>query len=187
VFLLLAAVVLLRGPILSGLGNALVEDDAPRQAQAAVVLGGDSNGVRILKAAQLTQAGYVPYVLVDGPKSLLGYESDTTILYAEKRGYAATLFRPILLPPNINSTRDEARYVGNYLKQQGISKILLVTSNYHAHRAAYLFRKINPSLDVVSIAASDPDFIPDAWWTYRDGRKTFLMEWLKTIAAYLGI
>lgn len=140
-----------------------------------------------MKAAQLAQAGYVPYVLVDGPKSLLGYESDTTILYAEKRGYPAVLFRPLQFPANVNSTRTEAQYVGKYLRHEHIHKILLVTSNFHTHRAAYLFRKMNPGLEVIAIPAQDPDFNPNSWWTSRDGQKTFLMEWMKTVAAYLGI
>lgn len=158
-----------------------------QKAQAAVVLGGDDSGVRILKAAQLAQAGYVPYVLVDSPKALMGYESDMTILYGEKRGYPSMLFRPLQLPQNVKSTRTEAQYVGKYLQQEHIHKILLVTSNFHTHRAAYLFRKMNPGLDVIAIPAQDPDFNPNSWWTYRNGQKTFVMEWMKTVAAYLGI
>ena len=141
-----------------------------------------------MKAAQVAQAGYVPVVLVDGPKSLLGHESDFDIQYAELRGYSSALFRPIPLPDNISSTDAEARYVGNYLKQQNIRKILLVTSNYHTRRAAYWFRKDNPRLDVCAIPAADPLFAPNAWWTYREGKKTFVLEWLKTITErWLGI
>ena len=173
--------------ILAGLGNALVEDDGVQKAQAAVVLGGDSNGVRVLKAAQLAQAGYVPYILVDSPKTLTGAEADATIPYAESRGYPATLFRPVPFPKNVNSTQSEAGFVGKKLKADGIRKILLVTSNYHTHRAAYLFRKENPGLVVVAIAAADPDFNPDSWWTYRDGQKTFALEWIKTMASYAGL
>ena len=184
---LILSLLLLWRPILSGLANLLIEDDGVQKAQTAVVLGGDSNGVRIVKAAQLAQAGYVPYVLVDGPKILVGYESDMNTQYAESRGYQAALFRPLQLPAGLNSTHAEAEYVGQYLRRQRINKILLVTSNFHTHRAAYLFRKVNPGLTVIAVPAADPDFTPDAWWTYRDGRRTFLLEWLKTFAAYLGI
>lgn len=184
---LLVALLLFWKVILSALGNALVEDDGVQKAQAAVVLGGDDSGVRILKAAQVAQAGYVPYIWVDAPKTLLGNEADMTVLYAEKRGYAAALFRPLELPTSVNSTRGEAEYVDQYLKRQGIHKILLVTSNYHTHRAAYLFRKMSPGLDVIAVPAPDPDFRPDSWWTYRNGQRTFVLEWMKTVAAYLGI
>lgn len=174
-------------PVLAGLGNFLVEDDAVEKAQVALVLGGDDDGVRILKAAQLAQAGYVPYVLVDGPTKLVGHESDMTIQYGESRGYPAMLFHAVPLPAELNSTRAEAGYVGKYLKQEGIHKILLVTSNFHTHRAGYLFRKLNPGLDVIVISAPDPVFDPNSWWTSRDGQKTFVMEWMKTVATYLGI
>jgi uncharacterized SAM-binding protein YcdF (DUF218 family) len=169
------------------LGNVLVEDDGLQKAQAAVVLGGDSHGVRIIKAAELAQAGYVPYVIVDGPQTLVGYESDMSILYAEKRGYSAALFRPLQMPPSVHSTVSEAGFVGRYLKQKGIHKILLVTSNFHTHRAAYLFRKVNPWLQVIAVPALDPEFNPNSWWTYRDGQRTFVLEWLKTVDAYIGL
>jgi uncharacterized SAM-binding protein YcdF (DUF218 family) len=173
--------------ILTGLGSFLVEDDVVQKADAAVVLGGDSNGVRVLRAAQLAQAGYVPFVIVDGPKTLVGYESDMNIAYAVQHGYQASLFHALPMPPPLNSTHEEAEFVGRYLKQQGIHKILLVTSNYHTHRAAYLFRKKNPWLEVVAVPAPDPDYHPDSWWTFRPGRRTFLTEWTKTFAAYADL
>ncbi len=185
--LLLAAGILSWKAIFIALGNDLIEDDGVQKAQAAVVLGGDANGVRILKAAQLAQAGYIPYILVDSPKTLTGGEADEAIPYAESRGFPATLFRPVPFPKNVNSTRSEADFVGKKLKAEGVRKILLVTSNFHTHRAAYLFRKENPGLIVIAIPAADPDFIPNSWWTYRDGQKTFVMEWMKTVATYLGI
>ena len=151
------------------------------------MLGGDDAGYRIIKAAQLAQAGYAPYVIVDGPKILVGHESDGTIQYAEQNGYPDSLFHPLPLPPGVNSTRTESEYVGLYLKQENVHKILLVTSNYHTRRAARLMRKLNPGLDVIVVAAPDQFFTPDTWWKSRDGQKTFVLEWMKTVAAWLGI
>ncbi len=186
--ILLAAVGLLFWkPILTGLGNALVEDDGVQKAEAAVVLGGDAAGVRILKAAELAQAGYVPVVIVDGPKSLMGYESDTTIKYAEQKGYPAALFQPLPMPPNVNSTGTEAVFVGKYLKSHGIRNILLVTSDYHTHRAAFLFRHLNSGLKLAVIPAPDPNFPLNLWWDSYAGRRTFFLEWTKTIAEYIGL
>ncbi len=185
--MIVAGVCVFRGPLLTRAGTLLVEDDGPQKAQAAVVLGGDGFGTRILKAAQLAQAGYVPYVVVDGPTSLVGHESDMTIQYATERGYPASLFHALLLPSSMNSTRAETAFVGKYLKEHGIRKILLVTSNYHTHRAAYLMRKQNPGLQALAVAAPDPYFTPDRWWKSREGQKTFTLEWMKTVAAYLGL
>ncbi len=182
----LAAVWILHAQIFTLLGDALVEDDGPQKADCAVVLGGDGFGSRILKASQLAQAGYVPYIFVDGPSQLIGHESDMTIDYAEQKGYPASLFKAIGLPPQVSSTLTEAEYVGNILKQKGVRKILLVTSTYHTRRAAADFRRANPWLRVVVVAAPDPNFTPDGWWKNRDGEKTFVLEWTKTFATAVG-
>ncbi len=118
---------------------------------------------------------------------LVGHESDATIQYAEQNGYPDSLFRPLLLPTGVDSTRAESQYVGLYLQQEKIHKILLVTSNYHTRRAARLMRKANPWLRVIPVAALDQFFTPNSWWKSREGQKTFLLEWMKTVAAWLGL
>ncbi len=175
----------LRSWILSEFASALIEDDGPHKADVAVVMGGDDYGTRILKAAQLARAGYVPMVLVSGPIIFLGHhECDFTIDYAVKRGYPATLFRCV--PNFCNSTRSETAFLGGYFREHNIRKILLVTSNFHTHRAAQLMRKQNPGLAVDVVAAPDPAFTPETWWKTRDGKKTFLYEWMKTVATWMG-
>ncbi|MBV8832317.1 MAG: YdcF family protein [Acidobacteriaceae bacterium] len=166
-------------------GNALIEDDGPRNAQAIVVLGGDDFGTRILKAAQLAESGCAPLVLVSGPPKLMGYEADETIRYAVTKGYPASLFRPLHL--NTDSTRSETRAIGAYLREHGIRKIVLVTSNFHTRRAAKLMRQVNPDINTGVIPAADPFFTPNTWWQSRNGARTFLYEWMKTIATDLGI
>lgn len=182
-----AAVCVFWNALLTWAGTLLVEDDPLQRAQAAVVLGGDDAGTRILKAAQLAQGGYVPYVIIDGPKTLTGHESDMTIQYATEKGYAPALFHDLPLPAGMNSTREETAFLGKYLKERGIHKILLVTSNFHTHRAAYLMRHQNPGLQAIIIAAPDPYFTPNTWWKSREGEKTFAFEWMKTAAAYFGV
>ena len=147
-------------------------------------MGGDNFGTRITKAAQLAEAGYAPFVLVSGPQSLLGHESDETIEFARREHFAGSLFRP--LPHNLNSTRAEAAFIGQYLRAHNLKKIDLVTSNFHTRRAAMLMRNQNRDLRVVPVAAPDPAFTPSTWWNTRDGQKTFLLEWMKTIGAAVG-
>ncbi len=182
VLLLGAAAFLFKNALLTAAGSALIEDDGPAHAQAAVVLGGDEDAKRILKAAELAKAGYVPWILVSGPSGFGVHECDLTIPYAEGHGYPASFFRPY--PDECKSTRDEADVIGKYLRDHKITRILLVTSNYHTRRAARLFRKQNPGLQVRAIAAPDLWFSPNGWWRNREGRKTFLLEWLKTLSEY---
>lgn len=184
--LLFAAAVLwlLRVTLLTAVAHSFIENDGPQKAQAIVVMGGDHFGTRILTAARLATDGYAPLVIVSGPPVLTEHESDITIPYAETKGYPASLFRP--LPNNCNATREETAFIGKYLKSQDIHKILLVTSNFHTRRAAYLMRLQNPWLWVVAIPAPDPYFIPNAWWKTRDGQKTFALEAMKRVATRLG-
>lgn len=175
---------LLRFHILAYLGNALVENDGPQKAQAIVVMGGDENGARIIKAAELAKAGYAPVVLVSGPPMLMGWESDVTIQYAESKGYPASLFEP--LHNRVDSTRSETRMIAKDLKRAGIHKILLVTSNYHTGRAGRLMREAAPWCWVVVVSAPDPSYDPSGWWKTREGQKQFFYEWVKTIATALG-
>ena len=189
VLLLLAVSVLcvwlFRVQLLTGAAEALIENDGAHKAEAAVVLGGDGFGTRIIKAAQLAQAGYVPYVLVSGPVYLNRHECDYTIQYAKDEGYPASLFRP--LPTEADSTRSEAAYAGRYLRSHAIHHILLITSNYHTRRAAYLMRRQNPDLRVEVVSAPDPYFSPATWWQTRTGQKTFALEWAKVITSRLGM
>lgn len=180
----LALVWFLRAPILTAAARSFIENDGPQKADAIVAMGGDDYGTRILKAAQLATEGYAPVVIVSGPPALAEHESDITIHYAETKGYPASLFRS--LPNDCNATREETAFIGKYLKSQGIHKILLVTSNFHTKRAAYLMRLQNPWLWVVVVPAPDRYFIPNAWWKTRGGQKTFALEAMKRVATRLG-
>lgn len=176
---------LLHVPILTFAAQVLIEDDPPQKADAILVLGGDEYGTRIVKAAQLQKEGYAPYVLVSGPPTLLGHESDLMIEFARRQGYPASIFRPI--NHNSDSTRSESALIGRYLRGQSVKTLLLVTSNYHTKRAARLMRAQNPFLHVLVVAAPDPFFTPATWWKTRTGEKTFTYEWLKTIAVGMGV
>lgn len=184
--LFIFAIWLLRVPLLTLGGRMLVRDDGPQKADAILVLGGDDFGMRIIKAAQLAQQGYAPYVLVSGPPDLLGHDSDGIIDFAARNGYPRALFRPVWLPLGTDSTRSEATFLGHYLRAHGIKHILLVTSNYHTRRAARLWRKQASWIDLTVVAAPDQYFTPDGWWKTRSGQKTCFLEWTKTIAAWLG-
>ena len=175
---------LFRDSIAVAAARYLVEDDGPKRADAIVVLGGDEFGTRIVKGAQLQQAGYAPYVLVSGPPYLLGSESDMEIEFARRQGYPVAVFRS--MPNTSDSTRSEAKLIGVYLRNHNVRHIILVTSSYHTHRAARLMRQANPFLEVTVVAAPDPVFKPEDWWKTRRGQKRFTLEWLKTIATSLG-
>jgi uncharacterized SAM-binding protein YcdF (DUF218 family) len=172
--------------ILAALGSFLQESEPPRMADAVYVAAGDPSGNRILTAAQLVRQRYAPEVIVAGPEGYYGfYECDLAISFAESAGYPKSYF--IRFPNRALSTREEASAAAAEFQQLGLKRIILVTSNYHTRRAGNLFRAAAPGVSFVVVAAPDLHFTPRGWWRDREARKTFLMEWMKTIAGWLHI
>ena len=178
--------VLFRSQLLAALGGYLVRTDAPQKADAALVLAGDGWGNRILTAAQLVRDGYVPKVLVSGPDGTYGlHESDLAIPFAVKHGYPESYF--VHVDHEARSTQAEAAAVMPEIRREGIRRMLLVTSNFHTRRAGWIFRELAPDVTIVVVGAPDQYYTPDGWWHNREGQKTFVTEWEKTIANWLGI
>jgi uncharacterized SAM-binding protein YcdF (DUF218 family) len=177
--------VLARSLWLPALATPLIYNDGPSKADIAVVLAGDRWGLRILKGAEMVAKGYVPQVLVSGPCGEYGHcESDYAIAFAVQHGYPREWF--ISVPHWAMSTRAEADAMLAELQQRGVRKFLLVTSDYHTARSARIYRSLERSLGYAAemhvVAAGDHFFRPDSWWRDREGQKTMLLEWSKTVA-----
>ncbi len=171
---------------MAALGRMLVRDDGPARADIAVVLAGDFYGNRVVRAAELVKQGFVPQVLVSGPHMMYGsYECDLAIPFAVERGYPQSWF--VRAPNEALSTRDEAAAMLAELRRRGVHRFLLVTSDYHTARAARIYRAALGNLDMRVVGAPDRYFRADGWWHNREGRKIFLVEWMKTAANALGI
>ena len=170
---------------LGALGRALVLSESPFQAEAVVVLAGDDTGERILKGAELVKEGHARIALVSGPQCCYGmHESDLAIPFAVRHGYPQQWFVPVTSASQ--STRDEAQAMVREIERRQIARFLVVTSNYHSARAARVYRALVPAARFRMISTSDPRFDPDAWWRTREGEKQFAMEWMKTVAYWIG-
>jgi len=188
--LVLACLVLLglifHNAVLAGLGSFLVKDEAPQKADIALVLAGDAEGNRILTAAQLVRRGFVPKALVSGPGGLYGYhECDLAIPFAMKAGYPESYF--VHFENEAQSTKEEAHDAVERLRQMGVHKVLLITSDYHTRRAGRIFRAAAPDLQFLVVSAPDKYFTAGGWWHSRSGQKVAFTEWMKTVTAVFGI
>jgi uncharacterized SAM-binding protein YcdF (DUF218 family) len=102
-----------------------------------------------------------------------------------KRGYPESYF--LNFKNQANSTMDEARAAVPELRRMGVKRVLLVTSNFHTRRSGRIFRAMAPDITFYVVAADDPYFSAGGWWKTREGRKTFVIEWMKTIAEWVGL
>jgi len=171
---------------LGALGSVLVVEDQPFRADIAVVLAGDGYGNRLLKAADLVREGYTSRVLVSGPPGYYGYhESDLAVPFAVSKGYPEAWF--VKLPHEAHSTREEAAVILAELRRRHVTKFLVVTSDYHSRRTRNIFRSQASGLEFRVVAAPDRFFQAHSWWRSRQGAKVFAMEWMKTLANWVGI
>ena len=161
-------------------------DEGPAPSDVILVLAGDYTCGRILKGAELAAQGYAPKVMVSSPVLVYGRpEGELAIECAVARGASRSLFE--LMPYEANSTTEEALALRETLKRKAVRRLLIVTSSSHTRRAGVTFREVlGPGISVRTVASPDP-FDPDSWWTTRRARKTFLLEWTKTVAQFLGI
>jgi uncharacterized SAM-binding protein YcdF (DUF218 family) len=164
----------------------LVRADPPAHADMVVVLAGDFSGNRILTAGDLVRQGFAPRALVSGPSGAYGlHESDLAIQFAVRHGYPEKYFIAFL--NDSRSTKSEADAALAVLSKYQVHSVDIVTSNYHTRRAGNIWRAKAPGLTIHVIAAPDTFFRPGNWWHDRDARKTFLLEWMKTVATWIGM
>ncbi len=177
---------LFSAPLLRGVGSLFIKDGPPQQADAIVVLAGDRKGNRILKGADLARAGFAPIVIADDGSDDYGTtESELAINFAVQHGYSPNLF--LKTQWNVYSTIAEAHKVIPLLRSRGVRKAIVVTTNWHTGRAGRIFRRNAPEITFYMVGADDPDWHNGNWWIDREGRKTFFMEGVKTVADFLGI
>ena len=162
-------------------GTFLVHADLPVKADVAVVLAGDQWGNRIVRGGQLVRDGFVPKVLVSGGPWVYGlYESDLAIRFAGAQGFPQSDFEA--LHEEVHSTQEEAHSIALELKRRHISRVLVVTSDFHTRRAGLIWRHTAPWLDIRMIAARDRYFGAGAWWRDREAGKHVFTEWSKLAA-----
>ncbi len=183
--LLLVAVViyLSSAVILKMLGNFIVIDEKPIEADAIVIL---NTGVeyypRLIEAASLYRKGFSQTIVINGNRK-------TDVLrQLEEKGFKAccpwfenslrilSLYgvprdRVIRISAeDAYDTVSEARVVGAELLRRKLKRIILTTSKYHSRRAGFIWEKTFANqLSVSTISAKTDPYDPDGWW--KEGRQ----------------
>ncbi len=192
--LLVATVVLflLRGPILSQVGNFLVISDSLDRADVIEVLSGST--VRYQKAAELFSQGWATRIVIT--KGTYPHRVEQLMRYGiselEDHEKAAAILRFLKVPESAieiidgynENTADEAQKLRRYMLDQGLKRLIVVTSNFHTRRSRLLFRRVFKGTSItilVQAAPPDYEFDPEKWWTRRKDSKTLLWEYQKLI------
>jgi len=163
-------------------GDMLVRSNAPNHVRWAVVLAGEGRGMERSSAAlNLFREGRFDSLILSGPRVFRDHhESEFSTEYLESNGFPHD--RLFQLPHEANSTLSEAGVILKQAHLLGVDTLLIITSSFHSARALRIFRKLAGGVPVVCVAMADySGFDPGAWWSSREGRVVWALEWAKTL------
>jgi uncharacterized SAM-binding protein YcdF (DUF218 family) len=166
---------------LNWFGHFLVDTDRLDQADLILVMGGDFWGPRVLKAAELGNAGLAPLVLISGPPYNGRPEGELAVEFLVQHGYPKELFAVFgHLEP---STFGEVIVLRSELARRHAKRVIVVTSSYHSRRCAILFHLICPGIRFQSAPAPDAHYHAEDWWDDPPVRDLFFSEWEKILGS----
>ena len=174
-----------RHPILRFAGESWVIDTPAAHADALLLLGDDNfYADRATRAAELIRHGAAPVVVASGrrlrPSAGIAELEEHDLI---ERGVPKD--KIIRFPHDADSTLEEAAALARLCSDRHFHSVIVVTSNYHARRARYIFDKVLPATIVVSVTgAHDGDFDPEHWWEKRKSQELFLHEIAGMMAAF---
>ncbi len=194
-WLFVVAVLIVLSILLWG-NNLLVSiDPMPTHVDSAVVLQGSILGekARLTGAISLLQQGVANRVLVSVPKESYWGQSIPPVARAYlERTYGEQLASRVDFcetSAGVNSTAQEAEVLMGCIQEHTWRSIVIVTSDYHTHRARILWRKTiarhDPALHFSMEGVADPEF-QKPWWRHRQAAKIWLGECTRFLWTLLG-
>ena len=177
VVVLCALVYFARHPTMRFVAESWVVDDPAAHADAIVVLGDDNfYADRSTHAAELFRQGVAPEVVASG-RRLRPNAGVSELIEHDLVERGVPKERIERFAHDADSTVGEAVELANLARDRHWKGVVVVTSNYHARRARYIFDRIFPTGITVSVAsARDGDFDPERWWEKRKSIKLFARE-----------
>jgi uncharacterized SAM-binding protein YcdF (DUF218 family) len=162
-----------------------VIDEPAAHADALLLLGDDNfYADRATRAAEMVRHGVAPLVVASG-RRLRPSAGVTELLEHDLIERGVPKDKILRFPHDAESTLEEARDLARLCSERHFRSVIVVTSNYHARRARYIFGKVFPPAIGVSVAgAHDGDFDPDHWWENRKSRGLFLHEIVGILVAF---
>lgn len=197
-FSLIFAIILLfifRHLFFQALGEYLITEDNMGEAQIIVILQG-SIPDRIIHGIRLYQDNYASrlvmvrshdfscYNLIEEHNLQLPGHVDLNYQVAVELGIPPQDI--VILPGRADSTLDEAIIIKEYLLEEDLHSLYLVTSRYHSTRSKKIFEHIlGEGVTILSSPSPYDPFDPSIWWKERRQARSLLLEYLKLINFYI--
>jgi uncharacterized SAM-binding protein YcdF (DUF218 family) len=177
--------------LLVAAAGLLISDTEPFPADAIVVLAGGGPD-RSREAAEIYRTGLASQVVLTvqelpdsyrelermGIDFVLPHENDVRVL----TGLGVPDTAIVQIESIVAETTDELTKVREYATDQGWTRLIVVTSNYHTSRVSLIVRYVFDSPWQVAVVGSRySQFRPDGWWRDVGDARIFLVEFQKLI------
>lgn len=177
----------MRIPLLRGIGQLLIVEDAPVHVDVVYALGGSSLD-RGRELAVLLQQGVAPIGVTTGSNlssALEAYglevsEASLTATAARRAGAPSKRIDMLVMG---TSTWEEAAAVLDDARRRGADTIVVITTEFHTRRVARVFRKRfeGSGITVLVHGARASDYDPERWWTSEEGLIMVNNEYMKLL------
>lgn len=169
-------------------GRLLVREDAFDRVRWGVVLAGESRDAERADAAiRMFREGKIDTLVLSAMRIFKNrYQSELQLDHYHEQGVPQG--RIFEFRHEALSTQEEAGMLIRQFRLQNLDTALIITSNYHTARTRRIFRKLSQGYPVILVSGAEFHvFDPDAWWSNRESRKVWLLEWTKTIFTYFEL
>lgn len=184
-FTLAALAWVCRRPLLRAAGRFLVIDDDAGEVDAIVLMNG-SISTRPYLAAELYRRRPSPVLLArlaDTEEVRMGVipnVSDATVTLLERLGVARGDIHLLGAEGWVAGTWSEALLHRDFLVEQGLTRIVVVTDAFHTRRARWVFRRLaGNGLSVCCAATPFTRELAGSWWASEYGVVQVVVEYLK--------
>jgi uncharacterized SAM-binding protein YcdF (DUF218 family) len=161
-------------------GSALViSEDIP--APEAIIVLGSHEWERLPAAAWMARRHRSASLLLTVPRVVTQmncYDCEERAEWLVEAGVAPN--RIVELDQRVTRTLDEAEAALAYSSSNGIRRLLVVTSPYHARRSLATFRHVftDSGIEIgIHPALAESNAVPDRWWLRRYDRRYVVYEW----------
>jgi len=145
---------------------------------AIVVLTGGS--LRIAYGFELLDKGRAKKLFVSGVAEDASLEELMVTHRASQKVRAMAAKEPVIILDRVaNSTRSNAAQTAQWVREQGIKSIRLVTANYHMRRSVMEFRRLMPDVTIIADPVFPENFHIEGWWRDEVSRELALSEFHK--------
>lgn len=157
--------------------NHFTEESREEKTDAIIALTGGRN--RIAEAVKLLEQGKADRLFISGVGKTISLAN-----LQNAQNFSIPQKKKIDIGYKASNTIENAKETAEWIKQNDIKSITLVTSNYHLSRSLLEFREQNPDVDIV-VHPVYSEKIRKKWWTSWRTFSLIFKEYNKFLYVYI--